>query len=262
MCRKHHGSLFSTGLGVEAERCDWLTGEEDIIHYRSSQAFERPFCRHCGSKVPGISHLPDVMVVPAGTLDDDFNMAPRAHIFVGSKSPLTVLNDSLPKFDAYPPGVSLPSVGRPAARSTPGFVVGSCLCGTVGYEVDGDVHRAVHCHCALCRRSRGAPHSTTLFAAPAQFRWTRGADMIGSYRLPKPRTYGSDFCEQCGSLMPMFVATYGIVIIPAGSVDTLLTPLPAIHIYVSSKARWENIRDDWPQFDEFPPPELIGDYFG
>ena len=262
MCRKHHGSLFSAGLGVEAERCDWLTGEEEIIHYRSSPAFERPFCRHCGSKVPGVSQLPDVMVVPAGTLEDDFDMVPRAHIFVGSKSPLTVLNDALPKFDAYPPGVRLPSVQRPAPRSTPGIVVGSCLCGAVSYEADGKVHRAVHCHCSLCRRSRGAPYSTTLFAAPDRFRWTRGADMVGSYRLARPRTYGSNFCEQCGSLVPMFVADYGIVILPAGSVDTQLERLPAAHIYVGSKARWETICDDWPQFNELPPPEQIGDYFG
>ncbi len=262
MCRKQHGSLFGSGLGVDAEQCDWLTGEEDIVHYRSSPAFERPFCRHCGSKVPGVSHLSDVMVVPAGTLDDDFDMVPRAHIFVGSKSPLIVINDHLPKFDAYPPGVSLPVVARAALRPTPGILAGSCLCGAVAYEVDGEAQRAIHCHCSLCRRSRGAPYSTTLFAAPDRFRWTRGADVIGSFRLPRPRTYGSDFCENCGSLVPMPVAAYGVVIIPAGSVDTLLGLVPAAHIYVGSKARWESIHDGWPQFDELPPPEQIADYFG
>ena len=60
----------------------------------------------------------------------------------------------------------------------------------------------------------------------------------------------------------MFVADYGIVILPAGSVDTQLERLPAAHIYVGSKARWETICDDWPQFNELPPPEQIGDYFG
>ena len=260
MCRKHHGSLFSTGLGVEAEQFDWLAGENDVIHYRASPAFARPFCRHCGSTVPGLSHTPDVVLVPAGTLEDDFDMGPRAHIFVGSKSPLTTLNDSLPKFDRYPTGVKLPVVSRPPPRPTPGMTVGSCLCGAVAYEVRDEVRRAVHCHCSLCRRSRGAPYSTSLFAAPERFRWTRGADMIGSYRLSRPRTYGTDFCEQCGSLVPMPVATYGTVVIPAGSVDTLLARLPAVHIFTGSKASWDTIRDDWVQFDEFPPSEQISDY--
>ena len=35
MCRKHHGTLFGTGLGVERGRFRWLTGHDDIVHYLS-----------------------------------------------------------------------------------------------------------------------------------------------------------------------------------------------------------------------------------
>jgi hypothetical protein len=262
MCRKQHGSLFATGLGVERDRCEWLAGTGEVVHYRASSAFERAFCGQCGSKVPSASHLPDVMLVPAGALDDDFDMAPRAHIFVGSKSPLTALSDSLPKFAAYPPGVDLQPVLRRSPESAPGTVNGSCLCGAVAYEIDGRPRRLVHCHCSLCRRSRGAPHSTTLFAPPERFRWIRGAEAIDSYRLPLPRIYGTNFCEHCGSLVPMEVTAYNVVILPAGSVDTPLEPLPGAHIFVGSKARWETIGDDLPQFDELPPPEQFSDYFG
>ena len=66
--------------------------------------------------MPGDSHLPDVVLVPAGTLDADFGIKPRAHIFVGSKSPLYKINDVLTQFEAYPPGVELPVVERPQPR--------------------------------------------------------------------------------------------------------------------------------------------------
>ena len=69
MCRKHHGTLYGTGLGVERAQFTLQRGEDSIVHYRSSDAFERPFCRRCGSKVPGESHLPEVLVVPAGSLE-------------------------------------------------------------------------------------------------------------------------------------------------------------------------------------------------
>jgi hypothetical protein len=142
MCRKHHGTLFGTGLGVERSRFRWLKGQDDIVHYRSTDSFERAFCRRCGSKVPGDSHLPDVVLVPAGTLEADFGIRPRAHIFIGSKSPLYKINDKLTQFEAYPPGVELSVVERAQPTSSrPGTVIGSCLCGDVGFEVSGELGR-------------------------------------------------------------------------------------------------------------------------
>lgn len=261
MCRKHHGTLFGTGLGVERSRFRWLTGRDEIVHYRSTDSFERAFCRRCGSKVPGDSHLPDVVLVPAGTLDGDFGIRPRAHIFVGSKSPLYKINDALTQFEAYPPGVNLAVIERPAPRARPGTVAGSCLCGDVGFEVSGDLGRIVHCHCSLCRRSRGTAFGSTLFCAPERFRWTRGKDRIRGFRLPPPRTYEVDFCARCGSPVPTVVPDFGLVLIPAGAVDTALRSPTAVHIYVGSKAAWHEITDDAPQFDEMPPADRFAEFF-
>jgi hypothetical protein len=261
MCRKHHGTLFGTGLGVERTKLRWLSGEREIVHYRSTDAFERAFCGRCGSKVPGHSHLPDVVVVPAGTLEGDFGMRPRAHIFVGSKSPLVTINDRLTQFEAYPPGVDLPIVERAAARARPGAVAGSCLCGDVRFEVSGEVNRIVHCHCSLCRRSRGTAYASTLFAAPERFRWTRGKDRVRSYRLAPPRTYETDFCARCGSLAPTMVPDFGIALLPAGAIDTPLKPLQAVHIYVGSKAAWQDITDAAAQFEEMPPADRFAEFF-
>ena len=33
---------------------------------------------------------------------------------------------------------------------------GSCLCGSVRYEVRGLLEPASHCHCSMCRKAHGA----------------------------------------------------------------------------------------------------------
>jgi hypothetical protein len=260
MCRKQHGTLYGCGVGVARERFEWRSGERDIVHYRATEGFERPFCRRCGSKVPGVSHLGDVLVVPAGALDASFAERPRTHIFVGSKSPLTSIDDGLPQYAAYPPGVDLPVVERPVAATRRGTVTGGCLCGAIGFEVQGALNRIVHCHCSLCRRSRGTPFASTLFTSPDRFRW-RGRERLRSYRLPAPRTYETDFCSTCGSLAPTVVPDFRFVLIPAGSIDTSLSPLPGVHIYAGSRAQWHDIADAEPRFEEMPPPERFNEFF-
>ena len=113
MCRKHHGSLFGTSIGVARNAFRWLEGTEEIVHYRATAAFERPFCRRCGSPVPAISHDERYSAVPAGLLDGDPGARPRAHIFVASRSPLVELHDALPQHAGYPPGYVKTDDGRP-----------------------------------------------------------------------------------------------------------------------------------------------------
>lgn len=222
MCRKHHGSLFSTSLGVSMRRFRWIGGEDLIVHYRSSPAFERAFCSACGSKVPSRSQDPDVMNVPAGTLEDNAVIEPRTHIFVASKAACVTITDSLAQFEAYPPGIGLPDIARPQPSETQGRVNGSCLCDAVAYEIGGELERRIDCACARCRRSRGSLYATDTLVPHARFAWTRGAGLVRSFELRAARAYRTDFCGGCGSLLPTAVSGSGEVSIPVGSVDTSL----------------------------------------
>jgi hypothetical protein len=262
LCRKHHGTLFGTGLGVAIRRLRWLAGAQEIVHFRATGAFERPFCGHCGSKVPGRSHNPDFWHVPVGLLAGDVGARPRTHIFVASKSSLHTIGDALPQHDTYPKGVALDPVDAPARSAAGAAVSGSCLCGAVGFELGAAPRRLVHCHCSLCRRSRGTGFSSTLLAVTATFRWRDGADRIERYALSAPRSYRSDFCSACGSPVPSVIEGSPQVLVPAGSLDTELGPLPAAHLYVGSKAPWDDIADSWPQFAELPPRERFTEILG
>jgi len=261
MCRKHYGTLFGTSIGVARRRFRWLSGAADVVHYRATAAFGRPFCRHCGSKVPAASHEAATVAVPAGLLHGDLGARPRTHIFVGSKSPLLAIADSLPQYTAYPPSVDLPVVARPDEAETPHGLTGSCLCRAVRFTVEATPRRVMNCYCSLCRKSRGTAFATTLLASPEGFRWLEGEDRVASYALPAPRTYRTDFCADCGSPVPTLIRGAEVALLPAGAIDTALSPLPALHIYAGSKAPWHEIADSWPQFDELPPPERFTEFF-
>lgn len=270
LCRKHHGSLFSTGLGVARERLQWHSGADDIVHYRSSAAFERPFCRHCGSTMPGVTQDESFLHVPAGLLLDDPGARPRSHIFVASRSPLTTIADALPRHATYPGTTGLPATETEHRERGAGGIVGSCLCNTVAFSAATLPRHVLNCHCSLCRRRTGAAFKSTLFAALKDFRWLRGEEKIRRYALPPthgssrrgaPSRHDADFCGDCGSPVPRLLDQQATAMLPAGAIDSALPRLPAVHIHVASKAPWYEIADDGLQFAELPPPEQFTRYF-
>ena len=261
LCRKQHGSLFGSSLGVARSALRWLQGADDIVHYRVTPAFDRPFCRHCGAAVPAVSHDERYWHVPAGLLDERFDAKPRSHIFFASRSPLTELDDALPRHEAYPPGSAFPPAVAQHAHAG-SALGGSCLCGTVEFAADVLPKHVVNCYCSLCRRSRGTAFSSTLLMRTAGFRFVRGEARIARWSQPAPQRYATDFCAACGSPMPSIQVGTPNVLIPAGAIDTLLPPLPAVHLHVSSKAAWYDIPGAAPQFAERPPPHRLAEFFG
>ena len=106
MCRKAHGTGFSTYGRVPRAALRLTAGEDVISRYRSSPRVERAFCSRCGSKLTfSFDGMPEAIWVAAGTFDDDPGIRPAAHIFVASKAPWDVISDDLPRHDAYPPEV-------------------------------------------------------------------------------------------------------------------------------------------------------------
>jgi hypothetical protein len=260
MCRKHCGTLLGTGLGVAREAFHWLGSTSDIVHYRASAAFERPFCGSCGSTLPAVSQDERYWHVPAGLLAEDPGARPRSQIYVASKSPLHELDDALPQHATYPAAIGLPSVQRRAVPPSSG-IVGSCLCDAVAFEAAAVPQRVVNCYCSLCRRRSSSAFTSTLLAATDDFRWLRGEARVRRYALPAPRSYSADFCADCGSAAPSVFEGQPLVMLPAGNIDSELPQLPAVHLYVGSKAPWYTIADAWPQFDELPPAERLTEFF-
>jgi len=129
---------------------------------------------------------------------------------------------------------------------------GSCLCGAVRYEVSGAVHDVHHCHCSICRKSHGAGFSTFARLDVAGFRWAAGEDRLTAYRSSPPleRT----FCATCGGRLTIrFDGMPEAVWVSLGSLDGDPGVRPGSHMFVASKAQWDEISDELPQFAEYGP---------
>lgn len=106
MCRKQHGTAFSTYCQVEKSGLQIKAGKSHIQRYASSDSAERSFCADCGTKLTFTFHaLPDRVWIAAGALDDDPGAIPEYHIFVGSKAPWYEIKDELQQHAGFPDNV-------------------------------------------------------------------------------------------------------------------------------------------------------------
>lgn len=252
-CRKSHGSPFATYVAGDADAYRLRRGSERIARWESSPGFFRTFCNRCGSVVPG-DPFGSLIFMPAGTLEGDLGTRPGMHIFVDAKAPWTELRDDLPRFPGYPPGFdapALPDLPPPAAGS--GKPRGRCLCGGVSYVVEGKPIRWWSCHCSRCRKARGAAYASNLFTTADGVRLVTGAELLDSYKVLEAKYFRQVFCRTCGSPLPRIDAGRNYGIIPTGTLDDDPGARPQAHIYVASKAPWDDITDDLPQHAEFPP---------
>lgn len=128
---------------------------------------------------------------------------------------------------------------------------GSCLCGTVRYQVTGPFHTMMSCHCSMCRKHHGAAFGTYVSSALSGFKWISGEDAIHAYQSS---TQGKRYsCKVCGSVLPMMMSEHGLAVCPAGPLEGNLGITPGAHLFVGSKAPWYTITDSQPQHAEYPP---------
>lgn len=128
---------------------------------------------------------------------------------------------------------------------------GGCLCGRIAYEIDAQLELMSHCHCAMCRKSHGAPFVTYALGPRERFRWLRGE--ADAARYESSPGFFRVFCPACGSVVPWVSSGHEQVALPAGSLEGELGAKPAAHLFAKSKAPWVEITDSLPQFDGYPP---------
>lgn len=123
---------------------------------------------------------------------------------------------------------------------------GSCLCGEVRFEVEGEFESFFMCHCQYCRKDTGSAHASNLFSTTASLIWITGESSVKNYSLPSTRHVKS-FCSKCGSALPNVQMGGAFLAVPAGSIDTEILNKPDAHIFVSSKADWDRELEQVPK---------------
>jgi hypothetical protein len=129
-------------------------------------------------------------------------------------------------------------------------LTGGCFCGCVGYEIDGPLMNARSCHCSRCRKAFSGAGSAYAEVRPGSLKWIRGEERLVSYESAPG--WGLRFCGTCGTtLCGTFEGKiHGVTL---GSVDGDPGVEIGMHIMVGSKAPWDHIGGDAPQYETVRP---------
>ena len=128
---------------------------------------------------------------------------------------------------------------------------GSCLCGEVCFEVKGDFECFYLCHCEYCRKDTGSAHGANLFSSTAKLSWVSGQDKVRLFNLPSTR-HSRCFCSICGSALPNMQMNGELLVVPAGSLNSDIPIRPTAHIFVSSKAGWDDALETVTTVERYP----------
>ena len=127
---------------------------------------------------------------------------------------------------------------------------GSCLCGLVAYEVPDSFEYSLCCHCSNCRRATGAAAKPFAGLKSERLRFVSGGDRV--MRYGSGGANHDAHCERCGSLLYSMVRNGEYLHVTLGTLIDSPSIRPTAHIFVGSKAPWDEICDGLRQFEEFP----------
>lgn len=104
-CRKVTGAGHASNMFFRPAVLRWLGGEEQVRVFKVPEAkrFTNSFCASCGSRLPRQAKDSDVVLIPAGSLDDEAPIKPQARIFSGSRASWSCADAELPVYSELPP---------------------------------------------------------------------------------------------------------------------------------------------------------------
>jgi hypothetical protein len=116
-----------------------------------------------------------------------------------------------------------------------GKFTGSCSCGDLKYEVDGDIKSIVNCHCNICRKMNGSAFSTYVAVSDDNFSILSGN--LKTHQITEHAR--KNFCEKCGTPIYNSNPKYaGLKILHLGSLDESPAMDPVANIYCESQIDW------------------------
>ena len=124
---------------------------------------------------------------------------------------------------------------------------GSCFCGAVHIETQGQPEAMGYCHCDSCRKWSAGPVNAFSLWKPEALRITRGADKIGVYN----KTPRSDrkFCKTCGGHLLTEHPQWGLIDVYAATIPSLPFK-PGVHVHYQESVL--KIRDGLPKQKDVP----------
>ena len=125
---------------------------------------------------------------------------------------------------------------------------GSCMCGSIRFEIEAPLGPFGFCHCNTCRKASGTAFTANSSVPRDKVRFLNGEGTIRRYES-SPGTFRC-FCSNCGS--PVYKESPskpGVIRIRLGLLDTPVGDKPRAHPFWSEKADWYELKGDMPAYD-------------
>ena len=133
---------------------------------------------------------------------------------------------------------------------------GSCLCGSICYQISGDLGEFGYCHCTSCQKASGSAYGANVGVDRSDFRLSDPSECLREYES-SPGKFRA-FCSNCGSPLYAYLAgSRDSIRVRLGTLDTPFTKCARAHTFVADKAPWEIIADELPRFDGWAPREIL-----
>ena len=133
---------------------------------------------------------------------------------------------------------------------------GGCLCGNIRFQITGPITNIVYCHCSRCRKAQGSAFASNGNVKASDFTITSGENNLTGYESSPGQT--KYFCKYCGSpIMSKTESNPDQVRVRLGTIDSDISERPSAHIFVTSRANWEEITGDLPQFEGYEPDRNV-----
>jgi hypothetical protein len=99
-CRRATGGPVTVLVGYELAQVAYPA--EEPRHFQSSPGIDRPFCRHCGSRIGYTdARLAGRIYFHVGVLDHPERFAPTCHALEAERLSWLHIDDTLPRFDGF-----------------------------------------------------------------------------------------------------------------------------------------------------------------
>ncbi|MBZ9762556.1 GFA family protein [Mesorhizobium sp. CA8] len=120
---------------------------------------------------------------------------------------------------------------------------GRCLCGSVRYQIAGELAQPVACHCTQCARTSG--NFATMAACRSENLELLASSTLSWYRSSHDVERG--FCSRCGGNLFWKAAPGLQTFVAAGTLDPPTGLRLSKHIFVGSKSDFYDLTDGLPQ---------------
>ena len=122
---------------------------------------------------------------------------------------------------------------------------GSCQCGSIQYQFEGDPFDCCYCHCTVCRKLTGSAMGAYGSIRKSDFSWINGEELLSCYQ--QTDTTARLFCLICGSyLVTTHSADPENIFLSLGALDTPVNSAPKFRQFVASKADWDKYQTKLP----------------